>query len=160
MSRKRKVMTPEQAEAFRTKEFFDESVGGRSQNEIPFELAYLSGEDRDRYLHDMAIMQRYAALNRQTIRDCILDAMKLHEEDFFSTVHNYIDLEHGILRKGSVSAREGERLLIPLNMRDGALICIGRGNGRPSSPLRSGTALPAGLRGKAIPPKRTQSCWG
>ena len=105
-----------------------ESVGGRSQNEIPFELAYLSGEDRDRYLHDMAIMQRYAALNRQTIRDCILDAMKLHEEDFFTTVHNYIDLEHGILRKGSVSAREGERLLIPLNMRDGALICIGRGN--------------------------------
>ena len=105
-----------------------ESVGERSQNEIPFELAYLSGEDRDRYLHDMAIMQRYAALNRQTIRDCILDAMKLHEEDFFTTVHNYIDLEHGILRKGSVSAREGERILIPLNMRDGALICIGRGN--------------------------------
>ena len=105
-----------------------ESVGGRSQNEIPFELAYLSGEDRDRYLHDMAIMQRYAALNRQTIRDCILDAMKLHEEDFFTTVHNYIDLEHGILRKGSVSAREGERLLIPLNMRDGALICVGLGN--------------------------------
>ena len=105
-----------------------ESVGGRSQNEIPFELAYLSGEDRDRYLHDMAIMQRYAALNRQTIRDCILDAMKLHEEDFFTTVHNYIDLEHCILRKGAVSAREGERLLIPLNMRDGALICVGLGN--------------------------------
>ena len=105
-----------------------ESIGGRAQTEIPFELAYLSGEDRDRYLHDMAIMQRYAALNRQTIRDCILDAMKLHEEGFFTTVHNYIDLEHGILRKGAVSAREGERLLIPLNMRDGALICIGRGN--------------------------------
>ena len=105
-----------------------ESVGGRSQTGIPFELAYLSGEDRDRYLHDMAIMQRYAALNRQTIRDCILDAMKLHEEDFFTTVHNYIDLEHGILRKGAVSAREGERLLIPLNMRDGALICVGLGN--------------------------------
>lgn len=105
-----------------------ESVGGRSQTEIPFELAYLSGEDRDRYLHDMAIMQRYAALNRQTIRDCILDAMKLHEEDFFTTVHNYIDLEHCILRKGAVSAREGERLLIPLNMRDGALICVGLGN--------------------------------
>jgi len=73
-------------------------------------------------------MQRYAALNRQTIRDCILDGLKLHEADFFTTVHNYIDLEHGILRKGSVSAREGERLLIPLNMRDGALICIGLGN--------------------------------
>ena len=105
-----------------------ESVGGRAQTEIPFELAYLTGEDRDRYLHDMAIMQRYAALNRQTIRDCILDGLKLHEADFFTTVHNYIDLEHGILRKGSVSARAGERLLIPLNMRDGALICVGRGN--------------------------------
>ena len=105
-----------------------ESIGGRAQNEIPFELAYLTGEDRDRYLHDMAIMQRYAALNRQTIRDCILDGLKLHEADSFTTVHNYIDLEHGILRKGSVSAREGERLLIPLNMRDGALICVGLGN--------------------------------
>lgn len=105
-----------------------ESVGGRGQTEIPFELAYLTGADRDRYLHDMAIMQRYAALNRQTIRDCILDGLKLHEAEFFTTVHNYIDLEHGILRKGSVSARAGERLLIPLNMRDGALICVGLGN--------------------------------
>ena len=105
-----------------------ENVGGRSQTEIPFELAYLTGEERDRYLHDMAVMQQYAALNRQTIRDCILDGLKLHEADFFTTVHNYIDLEHGILRKGSVSARAGERLLIPLNMRDGALICVGRGN--------------------------------
>ena len=105
-----------------------ESVGGRGQTEIPFELAYLTGADRDRYLHDMAIMQRYAALNRQTIRDCILDGLKLHEAEFFTTVHNYIDLEHGILRKGSVSARAGERLLIPLNMRDGALICVGQGN--------------------------------
>ena len=105
-----------------------ERVGGRSQTEIPFELAYLTGEDRDRYLHDMAVMQQYAALNRRTIRDCILDGLKLHEAEFFTTVHNYIDLEHGILRKGSVSARAGERLLIPLNMRDGALICVGLGN--------------------------------
>lgn len=105
-----------------------ESVGGRAQMEIPFELAYLTGEARDNYLHDMEIMQRYAALNRQTIRDCILDGLKLHEAEFFTTVHNYIDLEHGILRKGSVSARAGERLLIPLNMRDGALICVGLGN--------------------------------
>ena len=105
-----------------------ESVGGRGQTEIPFELAYLTGADRDSYLHDMAIMQRYAALNRQTIRECILDGLKLHEAEFFTTVHNYIDLEHDILRKGSVSARAGERLLIPLNMRDGALICVGLGN--------------------------------
>ena len=76
----------------------------------------------------MAIMQRFAAVNRQIIRECILDALKLHEAEFFTTIHNYIDLDHMILRKGAVSAREGERLLIPLNMRDGALICTGKGN--------------------------------
>lgn len=84
--------------------------------------------DRDDYLHDMALMQRFAALNRRIIKECILDAMKLREADFFTTIHNYIDMEHMILRKGAVSAREGERLLIPLNMRDGALICTGLGN--------------------------------
>ncbi|MCR5809606.1 MAG: RtcB family protein [Clostridiales bacterium] len=104
------------------------NVGGRKQTEIPFELAYLEGDDRDAYLEDMALMQRFAALNRQIIKECILDALKLHEEEFFTTVHNYIDLDHMILRKGAVSAREGERLLIPLNMRDGALICEGLGN--------------------------------
>ena len=76
----------------------------------------------------MALMQRVAALNRQIVKECILDALKLHEADFFTTIHNYIDMEHMILRKGAVSAREGERLLIPLNMRDGALICTGLGN--------------------------------
>lgn len=85
------------------------NLGGRKQTEIPFELAYLTGSDRDDYLHDMALMQRFAALNRQIIKDCILDAMKLHEADFFTTIHNYIDMEHMILRKGAVSAREGER---------------------------------------------------
>ncbi len=104
------------------------NVGGRKQTEIPFELAYLTGSDRDSYLEDMALMQRFAALNRQIIKECILDALKLHEAEFFTTIHNYIDLDHMILRKGAVSAREGERLLIPLNMRDGALICIGKGN--------------------------------
>ena len=54
--------------------------------------------------------------------------MGFHEIDRFTTIHNYIDTEHGILRKGSVSAQKGERLLIPINMRDGALICIGKGN--------------------------------
>ena len=104
------------------------NVGRRRQTEIPYELAYLSGDFRDAYLEDMALMQRFAALNRQIIKECILDALKLHEEEFFTTIHNYIDLDHMILRKGAVSAREGERLLIPLNMRDGALICIGLGN--------------------------------
>lgn len=73
-------------------------------------------------------MQRYAALNRRIITETILKKCKLHAEEQFETVHNYIDLEHMILRKGSVSAMAGERLLIPINMRDGALICVGKGN--------------------------------
>ena len=103
-------------------------LGGRSQTAVPYELAYLSGDAKESYIHDMGVMQRYAALNRCIIKEVILDGMKLDEDDFFSTVHNYIDIEHMILRKGSVSAEKGERLLIPLNMRDGALICMGLGN--------------------------------
>ena len=76
----------------------------------------------------MHVMQRYAALNRRIITEVILKKCKLHDVEQFETVHNYIDTEHRILRKGSVSARDGERLLIPINMRDGALICIGKGN--------------------------------
>ena len=104
------------------------SLGGKSQSEVPFELAYLTGEERDDYLHDMGIMQEFAALNRRIIREEILDNLKLTEADFFTTVHNYIDLDRMILRKGAVSAKAGERLLIPLNMRDGSLICTGLGN--------------------------------
>lgn len=95
---------------------------------VPYEVAWCEGELLDGYLHDMGVMQRYAALNRRIITETILRKCKLHAEEQFETVHNYIDLEHGILRKGSVSAAAGERLLIPINMRDGALICIGKGN--------------------------------
>jgi RNA-splicing ligase RtcB len=73
-------------------------------------------------------MQEFAALNRQAIADDIIKGCKLKEDDRFSTIHNYIDLTHGILRKGAVSAQAGETLLIPINMRDGALICQGLGN--------------------------------
>ena len=76
----------------------------------------------------MKIMQEYAALNRRIITEVILKKCKLHVVKQFETIHNYIDTENMILRKGSVSARKGEKLLIPMNMRDGALICIGKGN--------------------------------
>ena len=76
----------------------------------------------------MHIMQRFADLNRHAMIDDILSALGLHAVDRFTTVHNYIDMEHMILRKGAVSAQKGEKLLIPLNMRDGSLICIGKGN--------------------------------
>ena len=105
-----------------------QSLGGRGQSEIPYELSYLTGQDMANYLHDMEFMQCFADLNRTIIKEVILDGMHLTEEDTFTTVHNYIDTESMILRKGAVSARKGERLLIPINMRDGSLICIGKGN--------------------------------
>lgn len=95
---------------------------------IPFELAYTTGELMSDYLHDMRITQDYAELNRQAIAVDIVKGMKWDVDDTFSTVHNYIDLDSMILRKGAVSAKLGERLIIPLNMRDGCLICCGKGN--------------------------------
>lgn len=76
----------------------------------------------------MRIAQKYAALNRRAIVDTIVKSMGFHVVDEFTTIHNYIDLEHMILRKGAVSAQQGERLIIPINMRDGSLICVGKGN--------------------------------
>ena len=95
---------------------------------VPYEVAWCEGALFDDYIHDMRVMQRYAALNRRIITETILKSCKLHAEDQFETIHNYIDTDRMILRKGSVSAMEGERLLIPINMRDGALICLGKGN--------------------------------
>lgn len=95
---------------------------------IPKQLAYVSGELFDHYIHDMKIVQRYAKLNRQAMMDEIVKGMKLHVVEQFTTIHNYIDTDAMILRKGAVSAKRGEKLLIPINMRDGSLICIGKGN--------------------------------
>lgn len=95
---------------------------------IPQMLAYTEGALTDAYLHDMQLVQEFAALNRRAMMYEIIKGMKLHVEEQFTTVHNYIDLDHMILRKGAVSARQGERLLIPMNMRDGSLICTGKGN--------------------------------
>lgn len=91
-------------------------------------LAYLTGDLLDDYLHDMEIVQRFAFLNRKAIAQEIVRAMKLDIEESFTTIHNYIDLDQNILRKGAISAQKGEKMLIPLNMRDGSLICIGKGN--------------------------------
>ncbi len=99
-----------------------------NRSEIPFVLAYVSGELFDDYIHDMKLVQRFAMLNRRAMVGEILKGMKLHEEERFTTVHNYIDTETMILRKGAVSAKAGETLLIPINMRDGSLICTGKGN--------------------------------
>ncbi|WRS28439.1 RtcB family protein [Oscillospiraceae bacterium MB08-C2-2] len=95
---------------------------------IPKALCYVSGELFEQYIHDMGIIQRYAMLNRKAMVDEMLSGMKLHAQESFTTIHNYIDTEAMILRKGAVSAKAGERLLIPINMRDGSLICVGKGN--------------------------------
>lgn len=95
---------------------------------IPKQLAYVSGELFVQYMHDMKIVQRYAELNRQAMMDEIVKGMKLHVIEQFTTVHNYIDTDAMILRKGAVAAKKGEKLLIPINMRDGSLICVGKGN--------------------------------
>lgn len=98
------------------------------QTNIPKHLAYVSGELFAQYVHDMRIVQQFAELNRQAMMDEIIKGMGLHVAEQFTTIHNYIDVDRMILRKGAVSAQKGERLLIPINMRDGSLICVGKGN--------------------------------
>ena len=92
------------------------------------DLAYLTGKDFDNYMHDMVLMQKFAVLNRRTIANIILQQVGLIEVNAFETIHNYIDFNRMILRKGAVSAEKGEMLLIPINMRDGSIIACGKGN--------------------------------
>lgn len=113
----------------RAKEIQRELKKLKSKNSpIPKPLAYVEGALFDQYLHDMKIAQRFAELNRQAMMDTIVKGMGLHVVEQFTTIHNYIDIDNMILRKGSVSAKAGERLLIPINMRDGSLLCTGKGN--------------------------------
>ena len=95
---------------------------------LPRDLCYLQGQDMEDYLHDAKICGEFANLNRLMIRDEILLGFPdIEIGETFTTLHNYIG-EDGIIRKGAVSAREGEKLIIPMNMRDGSLICVGKGN--------------------------------
>ncbi len=98
------------------------------KTDVPRMLAYVTGDLFGQYIHDMKIIQKYAVLNRQAMMREIVKGMKLHVKEQFTTVHNYIDTDAMILRKGAVSAKKGEKLLIPVNMRDGSLICTGKGN--------------------------------
>lgn len=95
---------------------------------IPKDLCYLTGKYREDYLHDMKICQRFAVMNRRQMANAILDEMGLKEIDSFETIHNYIEFESNIVRKGAISAKEGEMLLIPINMRDGCILGVGKGN--------------------------------
>lgn len=95
------------------------------------DLATISGENLKDYLHDAKIAQEYAVLNRKLIAHAILSnyfGKGIDEFEYFETIHNYIDIAEMMLRKGAISAKLGEKVLIPLNMRDGSLIAIGKGN--------------------------------
>lgn len=99
-----------------------------NKNKIPKDLAYLEGQYREDYLHDMKICQKFAKQNREKIAYIILNKMGLGCDDYFETIHNYISFEDNVVRKGAISARKGEKVLIPMNMRDGCIIGIGKGN--------------------------------
>ena len=110
----------------------------KNKPNLPSELCYLEGKYREMYLHDMEICQEYASLNRLQISKMILtnyfDLTYIPEmypsimSDSFETIHNYISFKDNIVRKGAIRANEGEKVIIPINMRDGSIIAIGKGN--------------------------------
>lgn len=97
-------------------------------NSVQKDLAYVDGSLFEDYMNDMKIVQVFADVNRYAIASVITKEMELHAESCFTTVHNYIDTDAMVLRKGAVSAKAGEKIIIPMNMRDGSLICVGKGN--------------------------------
>jgi tRNA-splicing ligase RtcB len=107
-------------------EFLKESKKNRPA--INKALAYVEGKDMEDYIHDLTIAQQYALVNRNTMAEVILEQMGWDVVEKFDTIHNYIDVENMILRKGAISAQKGEVVIIPMNMRDGSLICVGKGN--------------------------------
>ena len=100
----------------------------KRETTIPEDLCFVYGQYLEDYLHDVEICQRFARRSREFMAEVILGRLGMRAEDAFHTVHNYIDTEEMILRKGAIAAHEGERVLIPINMRDGSVLAVGRGN--------------------------------
>ena len=96
--------------------------------DIPEDLCWLYGDALNDYLHDIEICQKYAMRNRELIANMIMNKTSLTAYDSFHTIHNYIDVNEMILRKGAIRAVKGEKVLIPMNMKDGSIIGIGKGN--------------------------------
>lgn len=97
------------------------------KTKIPSELCYLEGNEMQDYMHDLRLCQDFAVLNRKKMADDILKFLKVYKYTSFDTIHNYVDSDN-VIRKGSISAHKGQRVLIPLNMRDGCIIGTGIGN--------------------------------
>lgn len=96
--------------------------------DMPEDLCYLSGNPFEDYLHDVENCQKFARRSRELMAEVLMDRTGLHAVDAFHTIHNYIDTDEMILRKGAIAAHDGERVLIPVNMRDGSIIAVGKGN--------------------------------
>lgn len=113
--------------------------------EVPYELTYLEGDLMESYIHDLQIVQEFARLNREAILDSLAKGMKWKMLNVWSSVHNYIDTSGNerIIRKGAASAKEGEKVIIPINMRDGVLLGRGLGNSdwNESAPHGAGRIL-------------------
>ena len=95
---------------------------------MPEDLCYVYGQYLEDYLHDVEICQQFACRSRELMAEIILGKLERTALDAFHTIHNYIDTNEMILRKGAIAAHEGERVLIPINMRDGSVLAVGKGN--------------------------------
>ena len=103
-------------------------AANRRKTSIPEDLCYVYGEYLEKYLHDVELCQQFAKRNRERIAKVLLERTGVTGADGFHTIHNYIDTEEMILRKGAIAAHKGEKVLIPINMRDGSVLAIGKGN--------------------------------
>ena len=99
-----------------------------SSASIPEDLCYLEGKYLEDYLHDVKVCQVFARRSREKMAEIILKRTGMNGSDAFHTIHNYIDTDEMILRKGAIAAHKGERVLIPINMKDGSILAIGKGN--------------------------------
>ena len=100
----------------------------KQEPDVPEDLCWLYGKYMDDYLHDVEICQAFARRNREKMAEILLERTGMTAFDAFHTIHNYIDTDEMILRKGAIAAHAGKRLLIPINMRDGSVLAVGRGN--------------------------------
>ena len=100
----------------------------KKETTIPEDLCYLYGRFFDDYIHDIEICQQFATRNREKIAEILIDRAGLVAGEAFHTIHNYIDTDEMILRKGAIAAHKGEKVLIPINMRDGSILAFGKGN--------------------------------
>lgn len=132
MKEAKQKLIKEYKEQHREKEIQDKlieiSKKYEGKTKLPKDLCYLEGKLREDYLHDMKICQEFAIKNRSYIAYTICYCMDWLCENYFETIHNYISFEDNIVRKGAISAKKGEKVIIPMNMRDGCIIGIGKGN--------------------------------